>query len=99
MWRWEIREYSQRDFDALFEYAVPGAARVTGMLALPDLEIMVRILGEPGAPRFHRLTVLLDQELVRVYPRGIREGSVFRVNPTPKWKAALRLGQVLRKTR
>lgn len=94
--RWEIRQCAQPEFDALFDHPEPGMAQVPGILALPDLELVVPAGHHAGQPHYHRLTVLLDHELVRVYPRASPAGCIFRVRPSPAWHAALQQGRVIR---
>jgi hypothetical protein len=93
--RWPIRVHTRAQLETLFDHIQPGMASVPGILALPELEIVVR-MADRVAPRFHRLTVLLDHELVRVYPRGMPSGCVFRVRPGPAFRAAVDLGDVIR---
>lgn len=94
--RWEIRRCSRAELAALFDHAEPGMARVPGILALPELEILASTGRSEGEARCHRLTVLLDHELVRVYPRSVPGGCVFRVRPSPAWHAAVQAGRVIR---
>lgn len=95
-WRWDIREYTRAEFEAVLDLTEPGLAQTSDLLALPDLEIVVRAGDQRGEPRFHRLTVLLDRELVRVYPQGDRGGYLCHARPTRAWAAALSCGQVIR---
>lgn len=91
--RWPIRRFSRWELEQLLAHVEPGMARVPGILALPDLEILAPADGQAG---YHRFTILLDRELVRVYPGAIPSGGVFRVRSTPAWLAALDGGEVIR---
>lgn len=75
--RWPIRQISHGDLDALLEHAVPRLAHVPGLLALPEIELVVSIEDELGAPRYHRVTLLLDGSWIRMYPRGQADGVVL----------------------
>jgi hypothetical protein len=92
--RWPIRKFSRSEIERLLSHVEPGMARVPGILALPDLEIVALVDGQVGG--YHRFTILLDHELVRVYPSAIPAGCVFRVRKTPAWLAALHSGEVIR---
>jgi hypothetical protein len=94
--RWTIRRCSRPELEALFDHARPGMASVPGILALPELEIVAPIGQRAGRPLYHRVTVLLDGELVRVYPRASPGGCVFRVRRGPAWDAALGCGAIIR---
>lgn len=76
--RWPIRQITRRALDALLDRAGPKLSHVPGLLALPDLELLVPIEGDFGAPRYHRFTLLLDGLWLRMYPRDQPEGIVLR---------------------
>jgi hypothetical protein len=84
--RWPIHACSGAALRALVQaHAEPAAARVEGLLALPELEVAAPVSGA----RFERLTVLLDGEFVRVYPQSVLEGATLRMKRTSGYAAAL----------
>ncbi len=95
-WRWEVRRYSRSEGEALFQEIEPGMARVPGILALPDFEVLIPVGQDPVGQRYHRLTILLDHELVRVYPGAIPQGCVFRLRKTAADGSWLQCGELIR---
>lgn len=94
--RWEVRRYSRSEGEGLFSDIEPGMARVPGILALPELEVLIPVGPDPLDPRYHRLTLLLDHEIVRVYPRAIPQGCVFRLRKSAAAGAWLQRGELIR---
>jgi len=76
--RWPIRQLGRGELDAILTRAAPKLVHAPGLLALPDLELIVPIEGDFGAPRYHRFTVLLDGLWIRIYPRDQPDGIVLR---------------------
>jgi hypothetical protein len=78
--RWPIRQLTRAQLDAVFGHVLPELVRAPGLLALPDLELVVPVTNDFGSPRYHRVTVLLDGYWLRVYPRDQPEGVVVRTD-------------------
>lgn len=94
--RWAIRQYTRSQFEALLDHAEPGMARVPGILAVPDLEIVAPAAPAAGVPRYHRVTLLLDYEVMRVYTHAIPNGCIFRIRRSANWPTALDHGEIIR---
>lgn len=90
--RWPIRQLSRGELDELLSHVEPELAHAPGLLALPDLELLVPIEGDFGVPRYHRFTVLLDGLWIRIYPRDQPDGIVLRTHGSEQLQAALGSG-------
>jgi hypothetical protein len=75
--RWPIRQLAQSELAEVLAHAEPGVFAAPGLLALPDVELVVPVESDLGMLRFHRITVLLDGLFLRVYPRDLPEGVVM----------------------
>lgn len=95
--RWPVRQISHAQLDDILEGAQADVGEAPGLLALPDLELVVPISDGFGAPRYHRITALLDGYWLRVYPRDRPDGVVLRPGSDDVVATALRLGtEILR---
>jgi hypothetical protein len=74
--RWPVRQLTSAQLNELFRHVSPELVHAPGLLALPDLELVVPVDEDAGAPRYHRITVLLDGYWLRLYPRGLPDGVV-----------------------
>lgn len=93
--RWPIRQLTRAQLDGVLAHALPRPVFAPGLLALPELELVCPIADGFGAPRYHRVTVLMDGYWLRVYPRDHAEGVVLATEATPELTQALRQGSEL----
>lgn len=93
--RWPIRQLTHAQLDAVLVHAMPELRRAPGLLALPELELVVPLDGGFGAPRYHRVTVLLEGHWLRLYPREHPDGIVLRTDANHALLQALRQGSEL----
>lgn len=93
--RWPIRQLGRADLDAVLAHAAPELAHAPGLLALPELELVTPIEDDFGAPRYHRLSVLLDGHWIRVYPRDLPDGMILRTHGAETLAEAQRRGTEL----
>ena len=90
--RWPIRQVTRAQLDGVLAHAMSRPVLAPGLLALPELELVSPIADGFGAPRYHRVTVLMDGYWLRLYPRDHPEGVVLATEATPELTRALRQG-------
>ena len=60
----------------VFGHLAPRLATAPGLLALPEAEVLFPVDPDPGATRFHRLTIFFGGRFVRLYPRAAPRGVI-----------------------
>ncbi len=80
LWDIQVAKIDMNEFLRLF--ATRPFKKVSGLLELPSIEIAIpsRVASDERAQLYHRVSLYFRERFARVYPVGVREGLMFRLD-------------------